>query len=61
MSDPFLNIDDHLSGIGLVPAPVQVLGRKAKLDNEIARKVLRLDLASFLPPQPEKRGFIRRP
>jgi hypothetical protein len=34
----------------LIPAPVQVLGRKTELDDEVARKVLRLDLAAlFLP------------
>jgi hypothetical protein len=36
-----------LAGIGLIPAPIQVFGRNVKLDNEIARKVLRLDLAAF--------------
>jgi hypothetical protein len=36
MSDPFLNIDDRLSGVGLVPAPVEVLGREPELDDEIA-------------------------
>jgi hypothetical protein len=37
MSDLFLNVGDHLSGIGLIPAPVQLLGYKAELDDEIAR------------------------
>jgi hypothetical protein len=37
MADPFLNVGDHLPGVGLVPAPVQLLGRQTKLDNQIAR------------------------
>jgi hypothetical protein len=37
MADPFLNVGDHLPGIGLIPAPVQLLGYKAELDDEIAR------------------------
>jgi hypothetical protein len=47
-----------LSGIGLVPASVQVLGHKAKLDDEIAREVLWLDLTSFFLPKPEEGGFV---
>src|SRR5262249_4088192 len=38
--------------------PVQVLGRNAKLNNEIARKVFGLDVAALLAPQPEEGGFI---
>jgi hypothetical protein len=37
MQDPLLNIGDHLSGIRLIPAPVQVLSGKPKLNNEIVR------------------------
>jgi hypothetical protein len=56
--DLALNIGKHLTGIGLVPAPVQVLGRKPKLDNEIARQVLRLDLATLFPPQSEEGSLV---
>jgi hypothetical protein len=47
MPDLFLDIRDDLAGIGLVPAPVQVLGGQPELDDEIAGKVLRPDLARF--------------
>ena len=38
MANAFLHVRDDLSGIGLEPAPVQVLGRKTELDDEIARE-----------------------
>ena len=41
-----------------IPAPVQVLGREAELDDEVAGEVLRLDLAPLLPPEPEEGGLI---
>jgi hypothetical protein len=50
MPDLLLDIGNDLAGIGLVPAPVQVLGRKPKLDDEVAREVLRLDFPSLFPP-----------
>jgi hypothetical protein len=53
-----LNIGKNLTGIGLIPASVQVLSRNAKLDDQIARQVLGRDLAALLPPQAEKGGFI---
>jgi hypothetical protein len=46
--DPTLNILDSLPGIALVPAPVQVLGGLAELDDEIAGEVLGLDFAALL-------------
>src|SRR5207302_165934 len=50
MPDPPLDIGENLASTVLIPAPVQVLGRKTELDDEVARKVLRLDLAAlFLP------------
>jgi hypothetical protein len=50
MANLFLNVCDDLSSIGLIPAPVQLLGRNPELDDKVARKVLRLDLAAlFLP------------
>ena len=50
MSHLPLNIGDHLPAIGLIPTPVQDLSGEAKLDDEVARKVLRLNLAALLPP-----------
>ncbi len=41
-----------------IPAPVQVLGGEAELDDEIAGEVLRLDFAALLPPQAEEGGLI---
>jgi len=38
--------------------PVQVLSGDTQLYNEIAREILRLDLAALLPPQPEEGGFV---
>src|SRR5262249_7973016 len=58
MSNIFLNIRDHLAGIGLIPAPVQVFGRQAELDEEVAGQVLRLNLPSLLAPQPDQSDFV---
>jgi hypothetical protein len=49
-----LNISQNLTGIRLVPPPVQVLSRKAELDHKVARKILRLDFSPFLPPKPDR-------
>ena len=58
MPDLPLDVRDDLTGIGLVPAPVQLLGGQAELDDEVAGQVLRLDLAAFFPPKPEERRLI---
>jgi hypothetical protein len=58
MPDLLLDIGKDLAAIDLIPAAVQVLGRKAELNNEIARKVLRLDFAPLLPPQPDQRLLV---
>jgi hypothetical protein len=50
MSDPPLHVRKDLTRIALIPAAVQVFGRYSKLDNEIPRQVVRLDLTSLLPP-----------
>jgi hypothetical protein len=50
MSQVLLHVGDDLPGIGLVPAPVQLLGHHPELDDEVAREVLRFGLAAFLPP-----------
>ena len=47
-----LDIGDNLPRIGLVPAPVQVLGHHPELNQEIAGEILRLDLAALFPPEP---------
>ena len=58
MADPLLDVGDDLPGIGLVPAPVKLLGGEAELHDEVAGQVLRLDFAALLPPQPQQGGFI---
>ena len=58
MADMLLDIGNDLTGIGFVPAPVQVLGDEPELDDEVARQVLRLDLAALLPPQPHQGGLV---
>jgi hypothetical protein len=58
MSDPVLDVDDHLPRIELVPAPVQILSGGPKLDNEVPREILRFDLTSLLPPQPRQGDLI---
>jgi len=40
------------------PVPVQVLGRQAELNDEIAGEILGLDLAALFPPKPEEGGFV---
>jgi hypothetical protein len=47
-----LHVCNDLTGIGLEPASVQLLGNGAKLDNEVAGEVLWLSLAAFLAPEP---------
>ena len=58
MEDLLLDVGDDLTGIGLVPAPVKLLGGEPELDDEIAGEVLRLSLAAFFPPQPQQGGFV---
>jgi hypothetical protein len=40
------------------PAPIKLLGSETKLDDQIGRQVLRLDLAAFLRPKAEEGGFV---
>ena len=37
---------------------VELLGRDAELDDQVRGEVLVLDLAAFLLPEADKRGFI---
>src|SRR5665811_1124687 len=50
--DPPLHVLDGVAGIALIPAPVEVLGHGPKLDDQIIREILRLDLSALLPPKP---------
>jgi hypothetical protein len=47
-----------LSGVLFVPPPVQRLGHRAKLDQEVARQVLGVDLASLFIPKPDQRRLV---
>jgi hypothetical protein len=58
MPDSPLDIDKYLPGIGLIPAPIEVLGHNPKLDQEIAGQVRRFDLAPLFPPEPHERTLI---
>jgi hypothetical protein len=46
-----LNICNHLAGIGLIPAPIKLLGHHPELDDEIAGQVLRFKLATLFSPE----------
>ena len=50
MMNPPLDVGQDLPGIGLVPASIKVFCREPKLDDEVARQVLRLGLAALLAP-----------
>jgi hypothetical protein len=58
MPDCPLDVDNDLAGFGLIPAPIEVLGRKPELHDKIAREILRLYLAAFLLPEPQQGVFI---
>ena len=53
MPDLPLHIGKNLPGINLIPVPVRVLGRDAKLDHEVGGQILRLDLAALFLPEPD--------
>jgi hypothetical protein len=54
MPDASLDIRDHLTGIRLIPAPVEVLGHHPELDDEIAGQIL----AALFAPQPDQRLLV---
>jgi hypothetical protein len=56
--DPALEVSDRTAGIVLVPLPIEIFGRQAKLDDEFAREVLRPDLATLLPPQADQGRLV---
>src|SRR5262249_60663746 len=58
MAEAMLYAFDGLPGIALVPVSVEGFGDEAELDDEIARLVLRLDLAAFLPPEAEEGRLV---
>ena len=58
MPDPPLNVGYDLPGIGLIPAPIEVLCYHPELDDEIAGQIRRLDLPALFPPEPDQRRLI---
>ena len=58
MLDPPLHVLDGVAGVALIPAPVEVLGDRAELDDQVVGEVLRLDLAALLAPQPDQGGLV---
>ena len=50
MSDMLLHVRDDLAGVGLVPAPVELLRHGPELNNKVARKVFRLSLPELFAP-----------
>jgi hypothetical protein len=50
MADSALDILEGVTGIALEPLPIEGLGRRPELNDEVAREVLRLNLAPLLPP-----------
>ena len=55
---PPLNVLERVSGIALVPMPVEMLGHDPELDNEIAGEILGLGFTALLAPEADKGIFI---
>src|SRR5262249_20335370 len=58
MTDPALHVADPPAGVALIPGAIELFRRGTELHNEVARKVLRLGLASFFVPEANQRSFI---
>src|SRR5207302_1759396 len=56
--NPLLDILHAVAGVALVPMPIERFGYAAELHDEVGGKVLRLDLAAFLPPEPHQGRLI---
>jgi hypothetical protein len=53
-----LHLRDDMAGVLLVPAPVQMLGHSAELDQEVAGQVLGFNLAALLLPEAEQGRLV---
>jgi hypothetical protein len=51
MLDPTLYVLDGVTGVALIPTPVEVLGDRAKLDDQSIGEIFGLRLSPLLPPQ----------
>jgi hypothetical protein len=58
MPDPPLYVRDDVPGIAFVPMPIERFGNPAKLDQEVAREILGLDLATLFLPELDQGGLI---
>jgi hypothetical protein len=58
MLDPPMRILDDVAGVSLVPAPVEVLGDQAELDDQIIGEIVRFDLAALFAPQTNQIVFV---
>ena len=47
-----------MSGVAVIPAPVELFGRYTELDDQIVRKILWFDFAAFLSLQTEQRRLV---
>ena len=58
MPNPPLNVGNHVTRVGLIPASVKVLGYDSELDDKVAGEIFGLDLAAFFAPQPKQRILV---
>lgn len=50
MTEPLLDASDGVAGVAFIPAPVQLLRGRPKLDDQVVGQVLRLKLTAFFAP-----------
>jgi hypothetical protein len=58
MSNVPLDFGKGLATVGLIPAPIEVLGGQAQLNEEIAGEVRWLQFASLFAPKPQESALI---
>ncbi len=58
MADLPLDVGNHLAGIDFIPAPIEILGHRPKLDDEVTGQVLWLNLTPLLALEPKERLLI---
>jgi hypothetical protein len=58
MADARLSVPNGLTCVALVPTAVELLRDGTELNDEIARKILRLELTAFFAPETDQICFI---
>jgi hypothetical protein len=58
MLDAALDIPDAAASIALVPRPIEFLGDSPELHDQVAGRILGVDLAALYTPQTDQRGFV---